>query len=327
MKNKTLVDRLLKGDRGAVARAITVVESREEGASRLLELIGKRTGHAFVVGITGPPGTGKSSLLDRLIGQYRRKHVRVGVIAVDPSSPFTGGALLGDRVRMAAHALDQSVFMRSMASRGWPGGLSAATTDVVQILDASGFQIIFLETVGIGQADMEIMRIAHAVVVVLMPGMGDDIQMSKAGLMEIGDVYAINKSDLEGANQTAVSVLSLARGSKRRPAVVSLSATRDEGIGDLVEAIEKIRSRFDSEEGREMRLRSIRGMIFQLAKQNAISNLEERLDGRESTNIVDQVADHRISLEAAVRRLVEDQPFRQRAKGISCRRDGARVEG
>ena len=300
----TLADRLLQGDRRAVARAITMVENREKGASRLLEQIGKRTGKAFVVGITGPPGTGKSTLLDRLIWRYKEKRVRVGVVAVDPSSPFTGGALLGDRIRMVERALDESVFMRSMASRGWAGGLSAATTDVVQILDVSGFQVIFLETVGIGQADIEIMRIAHAVVVVLMPGMGDDIQMSKAGLMEIGDVYVVNKSDLEGANQTAASLLNFARESNRKPPVVRVSAKKDEGIGSLVDAIEKVRSRFDSKEGREMRLRSIRGMIFQLAKQNAVMNLEERLARRESTDIVNQVADHRISLESAVKRLV-----------------------
>ena len=305
MKNKTLADRLFQGDRGAVARAITIVENREEGASRLLEQIGKRTGNAFVVGITGPPGAGKSTLLDRLIWRYKEKRVKVGVVAVDPTSPFTGGALLGDRIRMAEHALDQSVFMRSMASRGWMGGLSAATTGVVQILDVSGFQVIFLETVGIGQADIEIMRIAHAVVVVLMPGIGDDIQMSKAGLMEIGDVYALNKSDLEGANQTAASLLNFARESKSKPPVVRVSATKDEGIGSLVDAIEKIRSRFDSEEGRDLRLRSIRGMIFQLAKQNAVWNLEEKLAGRESTDIVNQVVEHRISLESAVKKLVD----------------------
>ena len=304
LKNETLADRLVQGDRRAVARAITIVENREKGASRLLGLIGKRTGNAFVVGITGPPGSGKSTLLDRLIWRYKEKGVGVGVVAVDPSSPFTGGALLGDRIRMAEHALDKSVFMRSIASRGWAGGLSAATTDVVQILDASGFRVIFLETVGIGQADIEIMRIAHAVMVVLMPGMGDDIQMSKAGLMEIGDVYAINKSDLEGASQTAASLLNFARESKRKPTIVRVSAMKDEGIGGLVDAVEKVRSRFDSEEGREIRLRSIRGMIFQLAKQNAVSNLEQRLAGRESTEIVNQVADHRISLESAVRRLV-----------------------
>jgi GTPase len=305
LKEKALADGLLRGDRMALARAISVVENGGGGASRLLERIGRRTGHAFVVGITGPPGTGKSTLVDRLIEHSTKRKLSVGVLAVDPSSPFTGGALLGDRIRMAERALDRSVFMRSMASRGWSGGLSAATTGAVQILDAAGFQIILIETVGIGQADIEVMGIAHAVVVVLMPGMGDDIQMSKAGLMEIGDIYAINKADLEGADQTLANMISFARLSRIKPPVLGVSASKDEGIDRLMDEIEKARSRFNSAEaGREMRLRGIRGMLFQLAKQAAVSDLEEKLDEREFLDLINRVAGHEVTLESAVRRLV-----------------------
>jgi LAO/AO transport system kinase len=304
LNEEALADRVLRGDRRALARAISMVENEEGGSSRLLESLGRRTGGAFVVGITGPPGTGKSTLVDRLIERCTRRRLRVGVLAVDPSSPFTGGALLGDRIRMAERALGRSVFMRSMASRGWSGGLSAATTDAVQILDASGFQVVFIETVGIGQADIEVMKIAHAVLVVLMPGMGDDVQMSKAGLMEIGDIYAINKSDLEGANQTMTNVISFARESPRKPSVVGVSAVKDHGIDRLMDEIERIRSRFDSEEGgREIRMRAIRGMLLQLARRDAVSELEKRIDEREFLEMISRIADHRMTLESAARRL------------------------
>lgn len=304
MRNETLADLVVRGDRRAIARAITIVENRQSGASRLLDRIGKRTGNAFVVGVTGPPGTGKSSLVDRLIEQYARKRVKVGVIAVDPSSPFTGGALLGDRIRMAEHTLDKSVFIRSMATRGSTGGLSVAAADAIRILDAAGFRVIFVETVGIGQADIEIMRIAHIVVMVLMPGIGDEVQMSKAGLMEIGDVYVVNKSDLDGANQTMVGLLNEMQESKQKPQAVKVSARKGEGIEILVGIIEAKRATFNSEAGLEMRMKSTRGMILQLAKQRVVADIEERLAGDTAVTLVSQVARHRMSLETAVQRLL-----------------------
>ncbi|MGA2199376.1 MAG: GTP-binding protein, partial [Nitrososphaerales archaeon] len=172
MGKDTLVGRVLKGDRRAVARAITLVENDQVSAD-LLNGIAKSLGRAFVLGLTGPPGTGKSTLVDRMISEYRSRKIKVGVIAVDPTSPITGGALLGDRVRMVQHTLDSGVFIRSMASRGWSGGLSAAVSEAIQILDAAGMQVVIVETVGIGQSDIEVMKIAHAVIVVTMPGLGD----------------------------------------------------------------------------------------------------------------------------------------------------------
>jgi LAO/AO transport system kinase len=253
-----------KGDRVALARGITLAENEPRKVAALLRHMGP-PGRSFVVGITGPPGTGKSSLVDRLIGSYKKKGIRVGVIAVDPTSPLTGGALLGDRIRMTSHTADKNVFIRSMASRGWSGGLSRAATNAIRLMDAAGFDVVFLETVGIGQSDIEVVGVSHAVLVVLMPGLGDDIQVSKAGLMEIGDVYVVNKSDLEGADPMVVSILSLFRGTKRTPPVLKVSALSGEGIEKLVGAIDTIWGKFESGD-MEVKLRSVRGMILETAR-------------------------------------------------------------
>jgi len=260
-----------KGGRIGLAKGITLAENEPSLASKLLGLIGT-PGRAFVVGITGSPGTGKSSLVDRLIEAYRKKGLRVGVIAVDPTSPITGGALLGDRIRMTEHAADPGVFIRSMASRGWSGGLSRATSQAIRLMDAAGYDLILLETVGIGQSDIEVVGVSHAVLVVLMPGLGDDIQVSKAGLMEIGDVYVVNKSDLEGADLMVVSLLSLFRGSSRSPPVLKVSALTGDGIGTLQDAIERIRAPFAAGDA-GLRIRSIRGMIVETARGAAMEKL------------------------------------------------------
>jgi LAO/AO transport system kinase len=300
-----LAERVLKGDRRAVAKAITMVENADHESRRLLESIGKGTGRAFVLGVTGSPGTGKSTLVDALVAQYRAKKVKVGVIAVDPTSPITGGALLGDRVRMVRHSLDRGVFIRSMASRGWSGGLSGAVSEVIQVLDAAGMEVIVIETVGIGQSDVEIMKIAHAVMVVTMPGLGDDIQASKGGLMEIGDVYVVNKSDLAGADAMVINLLGIVRDMKRRsPPVLKVSALKGEGMDRLFVAVEALRSRFLSPEGKEMRLKSAKGMMLELAKRRLIDDFEERTRGRAS-ELSEKVTAHELTLEEAARRLAD----------------------
>ena len=258
-----LASEIRGGDRRALAKGITLVENGGPGAAVLLRL-SKPPRRAFIVGVTGPPGTGKSSLVDRLVGIYRKEGLKVGVVAVDPTSPITGGALLGDRIRMTDHAQDKGVYIRSMASRGWSGGLSKATAQVVQLMDAAGYDIVIVETVGIGQSDIEVVRVAHAVLVVLMPGMGDDVQVSKAGLMEIGDVYVVNKADIEGADSMVVSVLGITRGMPKSPPVLKVSALSGEGLEKLHSALEQIRDSF--EKGNSLKLRSLSGMITETAR-------------------------------------------------------------
>ncbi|HEX8685914.1 MAG TPA: methylmalonyl Co-A mutase-associated GTPase MeaB, partial [Pyrinomonadaceae bacterium] len=202
MSGAQTIDRILAGDPRAVARAISVVEDGAAGAGELMKSVFRHTGRGLVVGITGSPGAGKSSLVDKLAGLYRSRGERVGIVAVDPSSPFSGGAILGDRIRMQQLGLDPGVFIRSMATRGNLGGLARATVDAVAILDAAGFEKVIVETVGVGQDEVEIVKTADVSVVVLVPGMGDDIQAIKAGIMEIGDVFVINKADRDGVLRT-----------------------------------------------------------------------------------------------------------------------------
>jgi len=280
---------------------ITLVENEREGALKLLRTL-RPPGHAFILGVTGPPGTGKSTLVDRLIEPYRKRGLRVGVIAVDPTSPITGGALLGDRIRMADHATDKGVYIRSMASRGWSGGLSRATSQVIQLMDTAGFDIILLETVGIGQPDIEVMSVSHAVLVVLMPGLGDDVQISKAGLMEIGDIYVVNKADVEGSNSMVVSILGVVRGMKpRSPPVIRVSALTGEGLGKLEVAIEDFRSRFERGD-LGLRMRSTRGMIVETAKWNLMEWLGQ-VSREKADKLSRRVVEGKLTVDEAAARL------------------------
>jgi LAO/AO transport system kinase len=242
LRDQNLVEKLLAGEPRAVARAITKVENGADDAAKLMKAVFPRTGKALVVGITGAPGAGKSSLVDKLALFYKERGERVGIVCVDPSSPFSGGAILGDRIRMSALGLDKNVFIRSMATRGNLGGLSRATVDAVAILDAAGFDKVIVETVGVGQDEVEIVKTADVSVVVLVPGMGDDIQAIKAGIMEIGDVFVINKSDREGVLRTEKELKALLELAHRpdmwNPPIVRTIATENKGIEDLASAIE-----------------------------------------------------------------------------------------
>jgi LAO/AO transport system kinase len=297
-----LAREIRRGDRRALSKCITLVENEREGASKLLRML-KLSGHAFIVGVTGPPGTGKSTLVDRLIELYRKKGLRVGVIAVDPTSPITGGALLGDRIRMGSHTGDRNVYIRSMASRGWSGGLSRATSQVIQLMDAAGFDVILLETVGIGQSDIEVVGVSHAVLVVLMPGLGDDVQVSKAGLMEIGDVYVVNKADMEGSDSMVVTLLGVVRGMKSRsPPVIKVSALTGEGLEKLEGAIEAVRSRFDQGD-LDMKLKSVRRMIVETARWTLMERLS-KVSQEKAERLARLVVGGELSIDEAAARLV-----------------------
>ncbi len=246
----TNIDAILKGDVRAGARLMRDLDDRRPDAMQALKALFPHTGKAYVVGITGNPGAGKSTVVDAIIAHYRAAGERVGVIAVDPTSPFSGGAILGDRIRMQRHALDPGVFIRSMATRGHLGGMSRSTFDVAHVLDAMGFTRILIETVGVGQDEVEVMRAAHTTVVVTVPGLGDDIQAIKAGLLEVADVLVVNKADREGADRTErdlMHMLDLRTGDRKDVEIVRTIATRGmaegSGIAELAAAIEEHRTR------------------------------------------------------------------------------------
>src|SRR5215472_10208781 len=244
-----MVERVLGGDRRALARLVTLIENETPEARDYLARLYPQSGRAQIVGVTGSPGAGKSTLVTQICRVLRQRDLRVGVVAVDPSSPFTGGAILGDRIRMQELAGDPNVFIRSMASRGNLGGLAASTRDVVRALDAAGYDLVIIETVGAGQAEVEIVRAAHTVLVVTVPGMGDDIQALKAGILEIADIFVVNKADRPGADQAVAELKMLLGLAWKRPKeehtwhtpILKTSATQGVGITELVEAVLKHR--------------------------------------------------------------------------------------
>lgn len=243
-------EQVCAGEVRAIARAITAIENHQPEAEELLRLLFPRTGKAYLTGVTGTPGTGKSTLVDRLAAYYRKQQEQVGVIAVDPTSPYTGGAILGDRIRMQGHAGDAGMFIRSMATRGFLGGLARATAEVALLLDAAGKQQVLIETVGVGQDEIDIVRLADCVLVVLVPGLGDDIQNMKAGLMEIGDIFVLNKADREGADrleQQLHAMLSLVMPRDGwHPPVIRTVASENKGIETLAETAAKFRKHFEA---------------------------------------------------------------------------------
>ncbi len=298
--NSALVEKILSGDKRSTARAISAVEDGHNDATALLKEIFPHTGKALVVGITGAPGAGKSTLVDRLAAHYRAAGERVGIIAVDPSSPFTGGAILGDRIRMQGMALDEGIFIRSMAARGNLGGLARATVDAVAILDAAGYNKVIIETVGVGQDEVDIVKTADVTVVVLVPGMGDDIQAIKAGIMEIGDVFAINKADRDGVLRTERELEQLLSISERpdgwKPPIVKTVATENNGLDALADAIASydafVASHAEQAAGRRARVAEHR--IIELLRDRLLRvALSERLSREELREQATAVADRR----------------------------------
>jgi GTPase len=289
----SLVGGITSGDPRAVARAISKVEDSTDDASDLMKQVFPHSGKGLVIGITGAPGAGKSSLVDKLASLYRGRKERVGIVAVDPSSPFSGGAILGDRIRMQALGLDKGVFIRSMATRGNLGGLARATVDAVSILAAAGYEKVVVETVGVGQDEVEIVKAADVCVVVLVPGMGDDIQAIKAGIMEIADIFVINKADREGVYSTEKeleALLSLAhREDGWQPPIVKTIATENKGLEDLAAAIDNYQKfHFRSEMGNQRRRAVARWRILELLREKLVSRT---LDSQSASERLDSLAD------------------------------------
>ncbi len=299
MATNSLSERVSRGEPGAVARAISKIEDGANDAAALMKEIYGLSRGALIIGITGAPGAGKSSLVDKLALLYRERGERVGIVAVDPSSPFSGGAILGDRIRMQTLGLDEGVFIRSMATRGNLGGLARATVDAVAILDAAGYAKVIVETVGVGQDEVEIVKAADVSVVVLVPGMGDDIQAIKAGIMEIGDIFVINKADRDGVYSTEKeleALLSLtSRSDAWDPPIVKTVATENQGITALADAIDKFRQTQLSVPASNERRRAIaRWRIVELLRERLLARV---LASDASVAMLEQLAD-----EVATRR-------------------------
>ncbi len=279
-----LVGDLLDGNRRALARMISIVENNDPLKFNFLQSLYPHTGKAFVIGITGAPGSGKSSLADRLLKEMRREGLTVGVIAVDPTSPFTGGAILGDRIRMQDHALDPGVFIRSMGTRGNLGGLSRATREAIQVLDAFGKDLVLVETVGVGQSEVDIVKTADTTVVVLTPAGGDSVQTIKAGIMEIADIFVINKADLPGSERTAgeVSAMLDMKGHYHwRPPVIPTVTLREEGIDELWQSIQRHRSFLEDS-----------GRLHTVRKERVNRELTEQVEYLVKNNVWEQIRKH-----------------------------------
>jgi LAO/AO transport system kinase len=307
---RALVDGVSAGDTRAVARAITLVENRDPLAYDLVRELYPRTGGAAVVGITGPPGVGKSSLIAWVIALLRGQEQRVGVVSVDPSSPFSRGALLGDRIRLADHFLDEGVFIRSMSTRGHLGGIAEATLQALLVLDAAGMDVLLLETVGVGQSEVEVASVADTIVLVLQPGSGDSIQALKAGVMEIPDIIVINKSDHPAARTMRSeirSVLALDEETRRRVPIVETEAFRSEGIGELWQAVLEHRAHLEAHGGLEARRReAIEHEIVAVAVAQARRRLSEALErDPELRRLLDDVNARRLDPLTATREVSE----------------------
>lgn len=311
----SLSERVLAGDARAIARAISLIEDESPAGADLVRRIFARTGRSYLIGVTGPPGAGKSTLVDKMIAMLRQAGKTVGIVAVDPTSPFSGGAILGDRVRMQAHAGDPGVFIRSMATRGHLGGLARATGEVALVLDAAGRDIVIIETVGVGQDEIDIVRTADVSVVTVVPGTGDEVQALKAGIMEIADIFVVNKADREGADRTAASIetlLSLSSYAEGdwRPPILKTEALSGKGLAELLDAVEGFRTHTQSKMANRRRARAEFRIRELLARRFVESVERDVLEPGELDRILDRIAARETDPYTAV-----DDIFRRAGRG------------
>jgi LAO/AO transport system kinase len=292
------VERLRNGDARALARAISMVENRAPGSSDLLKALFAHSGRARILGLTGSPGAGKSTLVDQLARHYRREHRSVGIVAVDPTSPYSGGAILGDRIRMQEHFSDSGIYIRSMATRGSLGGLAGTTADVATVMDASGRDLIMIETVGVGQDEVDIVRLADITIVILVPGMGDDVQTIKAGIMEIADIFVINKSDHEGAERVEREIRAMqslaTRADNWTPPIVKAVATQGQGISELAAAVGAYET-FLKKENLVLKrsVQNWRDRLLEMLRDAMLDKARAQLADGEAERLATEVAEHK----------------------------------